>query len=86
MGLLAGNAGKGGCLRLTRMIGIEIEQQDQFREQFVPIYLKPKVRKLETEYQSVVSPPKFLSGFPGRIPCRIGVRTDRQSSCRVAFD
>ena len=49
---------------MIRTIGIEREIQDPFREQFVPIYLKRRVRKIETEYKSVVSPsslPMFIS-------------------------
>ena len=50
------NVGKGGCLRLFRMIGIEIGKQDQFREQSVPILSQIEGQEIETAHQSVVSP------------------------------
>jgi|GEM_PF-2284519 len=40
-----GNAGKGGCLRVIRTIGIEIEKQDPFREQSKPVCLKSRGKK-----------------------------------------
>jgi len=50
------NAGNGGCLRSFRMIGIEIEKRNQFREQSAPILSQIEVREIETAHKSVVSP------------------------------
>jgi len=51
-----GNAGNGGCLRLFRMIGIEIEKRDQFREQSMPMLSQIEGQEIESAHKSVVSP------------------------------
>ena len=66
----SGNAGQGGCLRSSRLIGNEIDKRNQFREQSVPTISQIEVQEIETAHQSVVSPCRSpLSDTPNSLPC-----------------
>ena len=45
------------------MIGIEIDKQDQFRKQSVPIVSQIEVQEIETAHKSVVSPCFYPARF-----------------------
>jgi len=55
------------------MNGIEIDKQDQFREQSVPILSQIEVQEIETAHKSVVSPCFHLAAKGGEMR---GMRED----------
>ena len=77
------NAGKGVCLRLFRMIGIEIDKQDQFSEQSVPILSQIEGQEIETAHKSVVSPCFAMFRPPMFRPCFPHVSLRRAAGCVI---